>query len=373
MAFSAGETRSKPKRRRAASQTRGNGPWLHYISTYRSGSGLISSSAQHRRRFARFARCAAPAAASRRPLTLRCTRRRLTTTATCQPRRSAGAHASPARQTGRQSPAVKLYAMEVPKAWAPTKDATTEEVVPGLEPTNGFAINASTPNLGEPPGAALPLRTRHPTCSGRSCRGLCDGRGAGAPPPLPSNPHPPSTLRTHPRPAAPPEPLAPVLENLRGLGPAMKGLNKLLGTNESLPTLPGHHTKYTSLTVLVPNGRVRSRLAEWGGVEICWEPRTGRRHTSCCGSCWRSGRHLTMHPAPHPRRPHPPPGHGPPPAAAARQRRAGRRGGGRPAARGGDKVDARQPDHEPGAWGVSAAAKGTVGSPAGRLLVACTD
>jgi hypothetical protein len=73
--------------------------------------------------------------------------------------------------------------------------------VPGLEPTDGFAINATTPNL---------------------------------------------------------EPLAPLLDTIRPIGPIIHGTQKLFNISESKPMLPGHNlSNKTSLTVLVPNAEVR--------------------------------------------------------------------------------------------------------------------
>jgi len=86
-------------------------------------------------------------------------------------------------------------------------------VVPGLEPTDGYAINATTPNL---------------------------------------------------------EPLAPALEVMKPIGPIMYALYKAMNTSEPRPTLPGHdlHNK-TSLTVLVPNAHVSKAINPWDGWCRC--------------------------------------------------------------------------------------------------------
>lgn len=122
-------------------------------------------------------------------------------------------HAAPLVRHARSlSASVPLYQMETPKPWPLTKDATTEEVVPGLEPTDGYAINATTPNL---------------------------------------------------------EPLAPLLETIRPVGPIIKGLNSFFNVSERYPTLPGHDLQNkTSLIVLVPNAEVRREGTCTAAAEI---------------------------------------------------------------------------------------------------------
>jgi hypothetical protein len=90
-----------------------------------------------------------------------------------------------------------LYHLACPWSSCPP---STEEVVPGLEPTDGFAINATTPNL---------------------------------------------------------EPLAPLLDTIRPIGPIIHGIQKTLNISESHPTLPGHNLKNkTSLILLMPSAEV---------------------------------------------------------------------------------------------------------------------
>ncbi|GBF97743.1 hypothetical protein Rsub_10907 [Raphidocelis subcapitata] len=100
--------------------------------------------------------------------------------------------------------AAPLYEMPPPKPWPATFDSTTEEVVPGLEPTDGFAINATTPNL---------------------------------------------------------EPLAPLLATIRPIGPIVYSLQRALNLTERHPTLPGHDLQNkTSLTILTPSAEAMLKL-----------------------------------------------------------------------------------------------------------------
>lgn len=141
------------------------------------------------------------------------------------------AHTRPPRRAAR---AADVYVMPAPKAWPLSTDATTEEVVPGLEPTDGFAIAAATPNLER---FAPLINIARPV--GPIMYGAPQGRGA-----LAGHTQHRAHAGAAPRrrtACCPPSPPA-------------AGIQKAMNASERHPPLPGHLAKkQVSLTVLVPN------------------------------------------------------------------------------------------------------------------------
>jgi hypothetical protein len=112
-------------------------------------------------------------------------------------------HKHQQHQAARAAPPAPLYKMPPVKPWPATTDPGTEEAVPGLAPTDGYAINATTPNL---------------------------------------------------------EPLAPMLEYARPIGDIMHAFMGAMNVSESHPELPGHADKRTTVTLLVPNAEALMKL-----------------------------------------------------------------------------------------------------------------